>query len=55
MSSLETNFANDYNFLSHKHIKYKIVKDNDPALVYIFGFSFLSASKRILFNCFNET
>ena len=44
-----------------KHCKFtsisnynRIVKENDPALVYSFGFSSLITSKRVLVNCIND-
>ena len=37
------------------YIVNKIVKDNDPALVYSFAFSFLSTSKRVIVCCINVT
>ena len=33
----------------------KVVKDNDPALLYSFGFSSLNTSKHVVVICFDET
>ena len=42
-------------FSFHESWVNKIVKDNDPALLYSFGFSSLSTSRHVFVNCFNET